>query len=302
MIRQTLFYFAARVGTGLLSIALLAAFTRLLSPVEYGHYVLAITLATIASVVFFQWLAVSAGRFYARYRDCPQVLLSAVSKSFWTSAAVAALLAVSVAAACWSAGLNATLILVVLLLTVAQGRFDLALQFANLRREPGSYAIASWLKTGIAAVAGSALLFIWPSGFAATTGVVLGLIVAARWPKFSDSTQLQPPTLELRREFLRYGSPLAANSLAFMVVSQSDRLFIASILGVAAVGPYAAAYDFAQQSIGAIMNVGFLVAYPSIVHTLEENGEQAARDQLIALARAHVTIGLARRNRTHHDR
>src|SRR5262245_58899499 len=77
MTRNSIVYFLSRGGGGLLTVATLAVFTRIMSPPEYGLYALGITVATIASSLLFQWLCVAVGRFYPVFLDRPGVLLAA---------------------------------------------------------------------------------------------------------------------------------------------------------------------------------------------------------------------------------
>ena len=50
MIRHSILYFGVRVGNGVVAIATLAVFTRLLSPEEYGVYALGMAMATVATL------------------------------------------------------------------------------------------------------------------------------------------------------------------------------------------------------------------------------------------------------------
>jgi O-antigen/teichoic acid export membrane protein len=54
LIRHSIFYFIVRVGNSVLAFVALAAFTRLLSPEEYGAYALGMSVATVTSGVLFQ--------------------------------------------------------------------------------------------------------------------------------------------------------------------------------------------------------------------------------------------------------
>ena len=63
MLRGGFLYLLIRGGTGLLVLAAIPIFTRLLSPSEYGLYALGMSCALIGSSVLYQWLAVSFGRF-----------------------------------------------------------------------------------------------------------------------------------------------------------------------------------------------------------------------------------------------
>ena len=74
----------------------MALLSRLLSPAEYGVYVLGMAIATAASGVLFQWLNVSVGRFYLVHLDDPIKVMGVASLGFWVASAGAALLFIGV--------------------------------------------------------------------------------------------------------------------------------------------------------------------------------------------------------------
>ena len=71
--------------------------------------------------------------------------------------------------------------------------------------------------------------------------------------------------------------PLALVYAATMTIDMADRLLLGAIHGSAAVAGYSAAYDLAQQSLGALLNVFMLAGFPQVVAAWERNGAQGAR-------------------------
>jgi O-antigen/teichoic acid export membrane protein len=294
LIRHSLLYFLVRAGNGVFAIATLAAFTRLLSPQEYGVYALGMAIATMASAILFQWLNVAVGRFYSMHRDKPDIIMAAAARGFWAATATAALLLLVALPFREMFSVEPTLFGILFLITVALGRHNLALQVANAQRSPMRYGFLSWAKSGGTLLIGFALIHYGAGGSGALLGFLAGLVFAviAFNPEPRLRMKLGVVDTRMSADMFRYGLPLTLNFLAIVVVDMADRFMIGGLLGTAHVAPYAVAYDLVQQSIGAIMNVLFLAAFPMIVQVLEVEGDVSARIRLRALGNGLVCIGI----------
>jgi O-antigen/teichoic acid export membrane protein len=296
MIRHSLLYFLVRATNGILGVVTLSVFSRLLSPQEYGVYALGMSVAIIASSVLFQWLNVAVGRFYPMYRDRPQVIMVAARRGFWIAAAVAALLSAIVLPFHKAIGVEPLFIGLLLLITVAQGRYDLSLQVVNSQGLPLRYGRISWAKMAVCLLVGTAFILRGAGEQGALLGFLVGLLVAVIVfdPIRNLRSVYNSPDTRISGELFNYGFPLTLTFLAIMIVDLADRLIIGWILGASHVAPYATAYDLVQQTIGAIMNVLFMAGFPAIVLALEQGkDEYGAFTRLHDLGRAHVGIGLA---------
>ncbi len=294
MIRHSLLYFLVRAGNGVLAIATMAAFTRLLNPQEYGVYALGMAIATMVSAILYQWINVAVGRFYPMYRDKPDIIMIAATRGFLAATVIGALFFLGVLPFYKMFGITPTLLGIIFLITVAQGRYDLLLQVANTQKSPLRYGSLSWLKSGVALLAGLALIFYGVGEQGALIGFLVGIVFSLII--FKPMRRAMSISVDvgnrLSVEMLRYGLPLTLTFLAFVIVGLADRFIIAWLLGASAVAPYAAAYDLVQQLIGAIMSVLFLAAFPMIVQQFEEEGDESARIRLRALGKGLVSIGL----------
>lgn len=294
MIGHSLLYFLVRAGNGVFAIATLAIFTRLLSPQEYGVYALGMAIAAMASAILFQWLNVAVGRFYPMHLDKPDIVMTVAARGFWAATATAALVFLGALPFHKMLGMEPVLLGILFMTTVAQGRYDLMLQVANAQRSPLLYGSLSWAKSGVALLAGLALILCGVGQRGALIGFLVGLVfallvfksVSGRVSTSSDVSN------RLSAEMFRYGLPLTLTFFAFVVVGLADRFIIGWLLGASAVAPYAAAYDLVQQLVGAIMNVLFLAGFPMVVQALEAEGDESARIRLRALGSGLVCIGL----------
>jgi O-antigen/teichoic acid export membrane protein len=140
------------------------------------------------------------------------------------------------------------------------------------------------------------VLFVW-LGFGALgvlAGLGLGMLITLARP-LADSwrqARLELCDWALLGRLCRYGAPLAATSALGVVITSSDRFLIGWLLGEEKVGLYAAAYDLANLSLGLLLTIVNLAAYPLVVRALEEHGAELARHQLVANLTALLAIGL----------
>lgn len=272
MLRHTILYFLIRAGNGLIGIAFVALFSRLLSPEEYGRYSLGIAVATVASAVGFQWLNVSVGRFYAAHKETPEVIKSAALRGYWIAFGIIAIL-FSISIPLWNIYHVGFLFMIpLLLIAVTQGRYDMYLQVANAQHLPLQYGKLAWAKNVSMLSIGAILVYY---GFGATGllfGVFIGLLISVLIYNPMKNIVLvkdNHTTKELSRQLFTYGFPLSLTFLSIAIVDLSDRFFIGWLLGAASVAPYAASYDLIQLSVGALMNILSISLFPHIVTAME---------------------------------
>ncbi|GAA5786402.1 hypothetical protein YWS52_27250 [Chitiniphilus shinanonensis] len=94
--------------------------------------------------------------------------------------------------------------------------------------------------------------------------------------------------LGVGKKLLLFSVPLSMTLISTVAIDAVGRYFIHGMLGSAAVGGFAAGYDLAQQSMGAIMNVFFLAYYPKMVAKYEA-GPEEAKESLPGLLKALQT-------------
>ena len=266
----------------------------MLSPAEYGFYAVGMAITAVVSAILFQWINVAVGRFYPIHLDDPDKVLAVASCGFLLSTAAAALLFLGALPFHDVFGAGPALIGILFLATVALGRYTMALQVVNVQGLPVRYGILSWAKGGCALLAGVVLIYYGAGDRGALLGFFVGLVFAViafaqdPWMRM----KLSSVNALLSAEMFRYGFPLTLNFLAVLIVDVADRFMIWKLLGAAQVAPYAVAYDLVQQSVGPVMNVLFLAAFPSIVKAFEGDGDEPARIHLHNLGSRLASLGL----------
>jgi O-antigen/teichoic acid export membrane protein len=294
MIGQSLIYFLVRAGNGVLSIATLVVFTRILSPEEYGVYALGMAMATMLSAILYQWLNVAVSRFYPPYEDNPEVIMPAVAFGFWMATAIALLLFLAALPFDKIFEVKSSLFGILFLIVVALGRYNLALQIANTQRDSLRFGLLSWTRGAITFLIGFALIHYGAGARGVLLGFLAGVLISVLIfsPKPRLKMKLHGDKTNKFSDMFRFGLPLSINFFAIVIVDMADRFIIGWLLGTNQVAPYVVAYELVQQLIGPIMNVLFLAAFPVIVKALEVDGDEAARIRLHTLGRGLVGVGL----------
>ncbi|MEO3712062.1 lipopolysaccharide biosynthesis protein [Roseateles flavus] len=290
-------YLALRAFNGALAFASLACLTRWLDAEAYGRYALGIGLIGAAASISYQWLGTATGRFYAVHSAAPDGLLATVLRT-WCALSLGLLALAWLAHALgWQSLFNPMQWLLISVGAILMGLFNLFLQWANARAEPRRYGRMTVLRAALA-LGLAALVLRWPGLPGSWAGetlalacAVAALLVACALAGIANPAALRHGAAPVALAPLaRYGLPQAGGFLAIMVLDQSDRFIIQHWQGSAAVGGYAAGYDLAQQSMGVLLNVFYLGAFPHLVRLHEQGSQTAARELYVQTAETVMLV------------
>jgi O-antigen/teichoic acid export membrane protein len=92
MLRSSLIYLVGRYGASAITLLAIAAYTRLVTPAEYGIYSLSFTAATLLYSTCLFWLRDALIRFMPLYAERERLLISQVAAGYVAVAAVSLLL------------------------------------------------------------------------------------------------------------------------------------------------------------------------------------------------------------------
>lgn len=281
LLKHVGYYVLARGLPGFVNFAALAVYTRLLVPDEFGRYALVLSGVGLANVVLFQWLRLVLLRFLQANGHNPQRFLAGVLTQFITLALAVTGLGVLLALM-WPDPVWRHLLALAVILLIVQAWFELNLELVRSRLAPLAYGKLLGSKALIALATGALLAWLGLGVISPIWGLIAGHAVAfalfgmGAWngirPAWSAAAEL--------REQLRYGLPLTVTFALTWVVSSSDRIMLAWLLGDSEVGEYAAGYDLAFQAITLLLVTVNTAAHPLAIHALENHGHGAATDQL----------------------
>ena len=300
-------YLPANLLQGVIGFVALTVLTRVLTPTEYGCYVLALGVSSIAWTVVFNWLEAAMARFYpAERRVDPEapVLYGTVYRAF---AAIAVLYAAAVAAfalafpAAWIGGAPLRGAIVVGLTgIVARSLAKLVQEQRRAEGRVGPAAVIDMLVSG----GGFALSLVFVLAGLRSGGPLLGPAVVALLVLPIFAREDWGRALRGRfdaaaaRAYAHYGYPISLSLIMTIGLYTVDRFMIARFLTEADAGAYHAAFSIASRVIDVLFIWFGTAGVPAMNHALETGGADAlqaeARRQLklMALVLFPATAGL----------
>jgi len=295
--RHSIYYFIGRLMTGLIGLVSLIAFTRVLSPVDYGRYAVIIAIAGLIAGVGFQWLRQCLVRFGTQVYHLRQFLLGTLGALF------ASLMMVTIAVAATLMLLNGTLhfklsnmqIVVICCLTWAQAWFELVADAARTEFKPWRYSSATLLRALLTLVFGVTAAVLTHDVLIVVLGMVVAYLLASTvvtpcW--MSGLLRIDLATwLEIRR-LMTYGLPLAATLGLQFILDSIDRLMLAGMRGYTEAGVYSSAYNLAQFSIGTLLSSLSLASLPFAVRAFQAGNKKYTAELLGRNAIYGIGIGL----------
>ena len=279
--RQYFIYLIAKGIPGILNFTGLYLFTRLLSPEEYGNYILVMTVTTCMNAIVFQWLKLGLLRYYPAYTLQKDEFLATLATVYVAICFVIILLS---AVSCLLFNHTDTFWLILLgtFILCSRALFEGNLEFHRIKLEAFKYGYLTITRTVLGLTIGIILINYGMGG----EGLLLAMMVSyliptiilvalqrARYKLFGINKQIL-------RKILTYGLPLSVTFLLEFIINSSDRLIIGWLINPAATGAFAAGYDLSLQTIGLVMSIVNLAAYPLAVRALEDGGSEKANLQL----------------------
>lgn len=279
--RQYFIYLIAKGVPGLLNFLGLFLFTRLLSPEEYGNYILVMTVAVFMNAIVFQWLKLGILRYYPVYELKSEEFLSTLVTVYVVICSVLIFIG-AIACIPFNRIEKCYLIIFGTLILCSRALFEANLEFHRIKLEAKNYGYLIITRSAIGLIIGIILVNYGLGG----EGLLLGILVSYLIPTLilivqrRSQYQLSKINKEILHKILYYGMPLSVTFLLEFIINGSDRLIIGWLINSSATGVYAAGYDLSLQTIGLLMSIVNLAAYPLAVRALEDGGYEKARSQL----------------------
>jgi O-antigen/teichoic acid export membrane protein len=291
--RHSASYLLARGVPGLLSLAAIAVYTRLLGADEYGSYALIIAGVGLSNKLAFEWLRLALLRFRLACNDRPQVLDATITAAFLGLVCFTAALGVLAWVLTDDPNARQFLLAGIPLLWI-QGLFDLELERARSELRPKRYGLMAVGRAALSLAFGVVLVWLGLGPFGLIFGLIGGMLIVLGWslPKRLKDLRLRQRDRALMAEFCLYGGPLAVTGALSFMINSLDRFIIGWLLNGAAVGRYAVAYDLTSFALGLLLMIVNLAAFPLAIRALEEEGPAGARAQLEVSLTALLAIGL----------
>lgn len=284
-------YFVGRILPATITFASIALYTRLLDPGSFGIYALLLSTSFAVGLIGYSWLRVAALRMIATVSDEDKPnLLSTIGLAFF-GLSIAVALAVVLIVRLYDPALNWTLVLLAAACAVASGWFELNVAILQARLHSVGYGLLQLGRVLGTLLSSVALIFAGFKASALLGGFAIGNLASlAALGLWSDvgRGRFDPGLL---RRFFTFGWPSSAGSIGIFA-NTFQRYALEAVGGSALVGIYAAATDFAQQTIGLLMGTATLAGQPLAFRARDHGAEGQLSKQLRMNARAIFAIGL----------
>lgn len=274
-------YLLGRGMPGLIHLAALAIFSRMLSPEDYGQYTLVIAGVGLANAVIFQWLRLGLLRFWPIYDSRQEVIISTLMAGFCGLLLGSGALAMTVLVFIADPVLQMLLAFGVALLW-AEALFELSQQLERSQMMPLRYGLIGLFKAITSLGIGILLVYLGYGAMGLLAGTMAGLLLPLLWEAhfYARFIGIRHIERDLLSKLLKYGLPLTATFAFGFILKSSDRILLGYFLGAGDVGLYAIGANLAQNTISMLMMIVNLAAYPLVVDALEKSGQHAATAQL----------------------
>ena len=252
------------------------AYTRLLSPAEYGVYVVGMSLAGILGAIFFAWIKLSVSRYQAMsaevdFRGTAMVAFALTAAVLCSTTPLVFLVRSDV---------SVELLLASMFVAIMANAVDVGQEFERAKLRPYRFAAISIVRS-VSSV-GFGLLGIWLGwggvgllaafGLGSLAGIILNLV--------GDRTPIARFQRSQFTQLARYGLPLTLAGLSVAVYSASDRLIVAYLLGRDAAGIFGVAADLPRQFMVMIASSVAAATVPLVFRSLSENSSATTRERL----------------------
>lgn len=272
LLKNTSVFAISAILKGLIGFTLIAVFTRMLSPADFGLYAVIVAIITIADTAGFLWLRHTLMRHITDEKTAKDE--SILSNAFIIYMLVTVIFCATAVLASYP---------LVALIIAADSLSNLVILLARLRLNRWLFL---WLSVGkplIAMLAGVFLMLAGHGVSGALCGMALGfsLIAAAGLWTLPDIRKARPSMISrpALKSILAFGLPLIAVLSLQLITRATDRLLLDLLLGADITGLYAAAQDIPYKLLTVLLSSLHFALYPLALKAFDQ-GTEACRKQL----------------------
>ena len=289
-------YLPVNIVQAIAGFGAVTAFTRLLSPTDYGAYALGFSVMTLVHTCLFTWLEASLARFHAAEADdAGRAAMFATIRRAYLSLILGVPLAAGICLwivplsppVRWAVGAGVGAIVTRSLLKLIQERRRAAGEVAG-------YARLDMLQTGGGFLLGMVLAAIGLGSAAPLigAGVAAGLCLLFALPAEKHRARVGEFEAARLRSYAAYGLPLSLSLVMSLALATTDRFVLAAYLNESAVGAYHAGYSLSSRTLDILFIWFGMAAGPAAVAALERGGHAELRVMALAQAKLILLVAL----------
>jgi len=286
-LQQILTFGLARGLPGLINLAIIFVFTRMMGAEAYGNYVIFLSYVGFANVIVFQWLRASLLRFYNSIEHSSKEVSAFIFQSYLK---LLSLIVIFGSVGLWFLGFESKYIGAAILLLMGQSWFELNLELLRANGKALNYGGVCLIKSLIVITLGTFILFYKQDTFLLFFVMVLAFLAPVTKAIFVYWFPLVKVNGDyLKKEMIAYGLPLTATFAMSYIVSFSDRIMLSELSSVSSAGVYSASYDVVFQTITILFATINLATYPFLIKSYEDGRSFKEGSESVFKILAYVT-------------
>jgi O-antigen/teichoic acid export membrane protein len=274
----TLIYLGAHLMPAIVGFFALILYTHLLTPAEYGVYVVGMGIAAIVSALFFTWVRMSVARFQAR---SPELDMRADAAAAYGLTAVVMAALLPIALFIFRPSIGIALIMASVFVALTNTAFDISMEFKRAQLNALRFATISLLRSLLGLTLGYTAIRFGGGGLGLLFGFGASFLIANLLSvQGSPLRALRNFAAPRLMQFIRYGMPFSLGALVIALHNALDRLSVAYLLGESAAGCYGLAADLPRQITNLFGNSVASALFPLTFRSMAEKGAAATSERL----------------------
>lgn len=274
--------------------------SKIFSPVEYGNYILVISIVNVLAIVINAVCGDSTIRFFTVYKVQKKL------KSFYDSVMVLYLLLAIVMSFIFVVTLQVigsnidhnlyNLMLIGVPLFIFTTAFFVSGRILVAKENSGIYSFLVSFQSVLGFLFSVILIIIFKVGI---SGIIWGYILSfiiflpiIYYYAFKGNYMGKNFSKPIFVNLIKYGLPVAITNMAAWVLSYFDRYVLGFYWGSAQVGIYSASYALSEMTMVVLLNLFILSGYPTMVKIWETKGKIHTQDYISKLTRYYLLIGI----------
>lgn len=274
-IKKYIKYFISLVIPILLSFLNSFILLKKLDITEYGEYSIILVSLNLLTTLLFSWINFSILRLYIKYgaEKKEKILIETGSKIYII------LLFLGILISIYNIFIKNYLNVYVVCTVIFSSMHSFKLTYYRIREEETKYLVQTFINNTLKSI--FIYIFVWKLNFG-IKGALLAIIMSSLFYDFlfilkCSNIRNKVFDKEILLEMLRFGFPLIGVLLTNQLLSDLDKYMLKYYLSDYEVGIYSFYYKISDISIGNLIKLLMLVAYPNIIKTFENFGIGKAR-------------------------
>ncbi|MCC2095267.1 MAG: lipopolysaccharide biosynthesis protein [Hyphomicrobiales bacterium] len=257
---------------------------KFLGPDQFGRFALAAAVGMMIQTVTFEWIRLSAVRFYSeRVRDARPELRATLDFAFAIISLVLAVVAIFYVLSGVRFSLSNTLVVLAFCAAIANGMFDYHTALVRARFHDRLYISLVVSKNLLALLLTTGGAFYFKSASMTLAGACIAMASSVFLARRALSDALAMPQearLRLAGSFATYAVPIVAANALYLAIPLVNRALVTAFHGFSETGQFSLAFDIGTRLIGAIGSALDVLLFQMAVRTDELHGRKRADQQV----------------------